>query len=145
MRRNWIRVFFDTNIFIYLIEGIGDRRRRAVSLVESAHERGFEIVTSTLTLGEVLVHPIELGNFELSAAYEELLQPPAVTVIDLDRSAARMFAAIRKDKSIKPADAIQLACAASAQCDLFITNDERLATKIVSGIHFITSFDRAWF
>ena len=60
-----------------------------------------------------------------------------------DHFAARAYAAIRKDRGIRPPDAIQLACAVTARVDLFITNDERLSQKVISGIHFITSLDRA--
>lgn len=139
-----IRIFFDTNLFIYLIEGVGENKQRAIDLVEGASRRGFEIVTSSLTLGEVMVHPIKIGDLKRAEEYETLLGPPAVTLIDLNRNVARRFAAIRADKTIKAPDAIQLACAASVGCDLFITNDERLTAKIVPGIHFITSFNRAY-
>jgi predicted nucleic acid-binding protein len=40
-------------------------------------------------------------------------------------------------------DAIQLACAAAAGIDLFITNDDRLSKFHVQGIHFITGLDQA--
>jgi predicted nucleic acid-binding protein len=139
-----IRVFFDTNLFIYLIEGHGRNKDRALELVEGIADRGYEIVTSTLALGEILVHPLQERNLDLLSRYQDLLQPPAVTLIDLDRAAAMHFAAIRRDRTIKSPDAIQLACAAAAKCDLFITNDERLSEKIVPGIHFITSMERAW-
>ena len=49
----------------------------------------------------------------------------------------------RKDRSIRPPDAIQLACASAARVDLFITNDERLSRKVVPGIHFIQSLATA--
>ena len=38
---------------------------------------------------------------------------------------------------------VQLACAAAAGTDLFITNDDRLSRKNVRGIHFIQSLDKA--
>jgi hypothetical protein len=50
----------------------------------------------------------------------------------------------RYDRTIRPPDAIQLACAAQAEVDLFIANDDRLSTKSVSRIHFITSLARAF-
>ena len=50
---------------------------------------------------------------------------------------------IRRDPALKAPDAIQLACAASAGIDLFITNDERLSQRTVRGIHFITSLSRS--
>jgi predicted nucleic acid-binding protein len=45
---------------------------------------------------------------------------------------------------LKHPDAIQLACATNARCDLFITNDDRLSQKIVPGIQFIASLERAF-
>jgi predicted nucleic acid-binding protein len=58
-------------------------------------------------------------------------------------STADHFARIRADRSIASADAIQLACAAQARVDLFLTNDRRLARRTIPGIQFIAdlSFD----
>jgi predicted nucleic acid-binding protein len=67
----------------------------------------------------------------------------ALTVIPFDLAAAECYAAIRVDRTIARPDAIQLACAAAADVDLFITNDERLAGKTVRGIKFVTSLGRA--
>ena len=46
---------------------------------------------------------------------------------------------LRSDRGLRPPDAILLACAGAARVDLFITNDERLQSKRVEGIHFLTS------
>ncbi len=61
----------------------------------------------------------------------------------VDRASARIYAQLRQDRTLKPPDAIQLSCAASAKCDLFITNDDRLSLKIVPGIQFIASLDQS--
>ncbi|MDE0190952.1 MAG: type II toxin-antitoxin system VapC family toxin [Gammaproteobacteria bacterium] len=58
------------------------------------------------------------------------------------RSAAA-FAGIRRDRSIAPPDAIQLACASVAGVGMFITNDHRLSRQVAPGIHFIQSFANA--
>ena len=44
----------------------------------------------------------------------------------------------------KAPDAIQLACAAAAGVDLFITNDDRLSRKHVADVKFIASLERAY-
>jgi hypothetical protein len=53
------------------------------------------------------------------------------------------YASLRQDRasSLRAADAIQLACAASAGVDLFVTNDNRLHGKHVSGIQFIVPLE----
>lgn len=130
------RVFWDTNLFVYLLEDKGQLTERVVALRERMIERSDELLTSTLTLGEILVKPMEAGDDGLARRYEQTIAV-AATVLPFDRSAAVAFAGIRRDRSIAPPDAIQLACASVAGVDMFITNDLRLSRKVVPGIHFI--------
>jgi predicted nucleic acid-binding protein len=65
-------------------------------------------------------------------------------VLPFDRASARVYAQLRTDKTLKAPDAIQLACAAAAGCDLFITNDDRLSRRIIPGIQFIVSLEAAF-
>lgn len=136
------RVFLDTNIFIYLIEDRGSNGQKAAELLERMTVRRDTVYTSTLTLGEVLTLPLQKGDAKLADQYERILNSPGVFVLDFDRTAARIYARVRGDKSIKAPDAMQLSIAAAAQCDLFITNDDRLSRKIVPGIQFVTGLDR---
>lgn len=136
------KVFLDTNIFIYLIEDKGSNGRRAMELLDRMTARRDSVYTSTLTLGEVLTLPLQKGDTKLAEQYERILTSPGVHLVDFDRVAARIFATVRQDKSIKAPDAMQLSVAAAAQCDLFVTNDDRLSRKIVPGIHFVAGLDR---
>jgi uncharacterized protein len=63
-------------------------------------------------------------------------------MIAFDVKAAKVYAALRSERSLKSPDAFQLACAASADVDLFVTNDERLHGKHVGGIQFIVPLAR---
>ena len=137
------RVFWDTNLFVYLIEAKGARAESVATLRRRMIERGDVLLTSALTLGELLVKPVETGDDELQDRYLRAMDE-GVTVLPFDARAAPRFAAIRKDRSIRAPDAIQLACAAAAGTDLFITNDDRLSRKNVPGIAFIQSLRRAF-
>ena len=137
------KVFFDTNLFIYLLEDCGELSKRVEVVWQNMTARKDDLYTSTFTLAEVLVKPKSSGDIPGMNRFERLLTS-AATLISFDEKAARTYAAIRQDSSIKPPDAIQLACAASVGMDLFITNDQRLSRKVVSGIHFITSLDAAY-
>lgn len=137
------RVFFDTNLFIYLIEQLQPQHDRVRDILARMRDRDDALHASTLTLGELLVKPIEAGNAELSEGYERLMRG-SVTLVPFDVEAARAYARIRQDRSIKAPDAIQLACAAAAGTDLFITNDDRLSRKSIPGIQFVASLDRAF-
>jgi predicted nucleic acid-binding protein len=135
------RIFWDTNLFIYFLEGndqlsVDTRRLRRGMLA-----RGDQLLTSALTLGEVLVKPLERGDRVLCTRYEDAISKTA-SLLPFDAKAARKYAAIRLDRSLRAPDALQLACAASANVDLFVTNDRRLQGKQVEGIQFIVPLER---
>jgi uncharacterized protein len=137
------RVFWDTNLFIYLFEDYGELSKEVSGLRQRMISRGDQLFTSTLTLGEILVKPVEKGDDELRRAYLQAVTVAAV-LLPFDQETAEHYATIRQDRSIKAPDAIQLACAARARIDLFITNDDHLKGKVVSGIQFIASLKGAY-
>lgn len=136
------RIFWDTNLFIYLLEDYGEFSERVVSLRKAMLERRDQLLTSTLTLGEILEKPTERGDREVVRRIEEAVSA-TVSLLPFDIAAARMYGRLRVDRSLKPPDAIQLACAAAAGVDLFVTNDKRLRGKHVDGIQFIVSLESA--
>jgi predicted nucleic acid-binding protein len=131
------RIFWDTNLFIYLFEDYGHLSQQVAVLLKKMEGRGDELLTSTLTVGEITAKPLSQGDTNRSHHYEEAIRSNAV-VLSFDLPAARHFAKLRAShqKSIRPPDAIQLACAAT-------TGVDRLHNVRVDGIHFITSVDRA--
>lgn len=137
------RIFWDTNVFIYLFEDYGPLSARVADIRQRMLDRGDELLTSTLTLGEILVKPTEAGDVRLKASYEEAIARTS-TLLAFTRAAARLYAEIRRDRAIRAPDAIQLACAGDARVDLFLTNDDRLASKLVPGVQFIQSVARAF-
>jgi predicted nucleic acid-binding protein len=136
------RVFWDTNLFIYFLEDYGSLTRTTEQLRARMLDRGDQLLTSTMTLGELLVKPTGEGRTEVCRHYEQLLQSAAL-LLAFDAGAARVYAALRADKSLRAPDAIQLACAATAGVDLFITNDDRLQGKQIPGIQFIVSLSHS--
>lgn len=106
-------------------------------------QRGDRLFTSTLTVGEILAGPSLSGDLELAQRYMTFFQSPSLGITPFDLKAASLYARIRQDRTIKRPDAVQLACAAAAEADLFITNDARLSRKVVPGINFISSLERA--
>ncbi len=135
------RVFWDTNIFIYFFEDNGEVGRSARALRERMLRRGDQLITSAMTVGEILVKPRQEQDFDLCDAYERAITATAL-VLPFDLEAARRFAVLRLNRSLEPPDAIQLSCAALVNTDLFVTNDTRLSGLLVEGIQFIVSLDR---
>ena len=135
------RVFWDTNLFIYLFEDFGGFTSQVATLRSRMLTRGDELFTSAVTLGEILVKPMQMGDTKAVAYYQKLLTT-AATVLPFEEKAAVVYARLRGDRSLRPPDAMQLACAASAGVDLFITNEARLHSKQIPGIQFIVPLDR---
>lgn len=135
------KVFFDTNVFIYMFEGLEPNRGRTLEIRKRMIDRGDRIVTSAMTLGEILVRPTKLGQTSLIEQYDHAIRATS-QVISFDPQIAWRFASLRATHAIRNADAIQLACAAHFGVDLFITNDTRLHKLNVPGIGFIAPLER---
>ena len=135
------RIFWDSNLFIYLFENNANFSQTVENLWKSMLRRRDQLLTSTLTIGEVLVKPSSMGDHALCQQYERALHT-AATILPFELEAARRYAMIRSSTSIKGPDAIQLACASEAGVDLFVTNDRRLQGKHVDGIQFIVALDQ---
>lgn len=136
------RIFWDTNLFIYLFEKNPEWSPRVVELRQRMQQRRDELLTSWLTVGEILTKPKELGNAMLEKAYLNFFSGGTIKLVTFDQAAAQRYGEIRSRDRVRPADAIQLACAAAAGTDLFVTNDGRLSTLVVQGVTFITGIDR---
>ena len=72
------RIFFDTNLFIYLLQDSGETGARVTTILERISERRDDLLTSTLTLAEVLVKPLAAGDVAWADRYEKLLNTPGV-------------------------------------------------------------------
>ena len=72
LREGWelSRVLPTSSIFIYLFDGHGPRHSQMVRLRETDAEACDQLAISTLTLGEILVKPLEQRNGELVKKYE---------------------------------------------------------------------------
>jgi predicted nucleic acid-binding protein len=135
------RIFWDSNLFIYLLEDYGQLSLATKRLRGEMLDRGDQLLTSALTLGEILVKPLERGDSVRCRKYEDALTK-TVLILPFDLRTARRYASIRSNCTAKGPDAMQLACAGEAGVDLFITNDRRLQGKQVDGIQFIVALDQ---
>jgi uncharacterized protein len=135
------RIFWDSNLFIYLFENNPKFAQMVEDLWRRMLERRDQLLTSTLTVGEILVKPASMGDDSLCRQYERILSSAAV-IIPFDLKVARRYATVRSSTPVKGPDAVQLACAGEAGVDLFVTNDHRLQGRQVEGIQFIVALDR---
>ena len=121
------RLGIDTVVFIYFMERHPQFHDRVRRLFESAAAGERELVTSALTLLEVLVVPYRAGNLGVAERYEALLsRSRGLRLIDLDSRVLRAAAQIRAIHGTPPPDALQLASSALHGCTAFVTNDRRM-------------------
>jgi predicted nucleic acid-binding protein len=89
----------------------------------------FQVVTSTVTLLEVLVQPFRVGNYQLASQYRDiLLSQNSLTIAGISPKIAEQAARLRASYNLRTPDAIQLATAIEAGASTFLTNDQRLTT-----------------
>ena len=96
----------------------------------------FPIISSTVTLLEVLVLPIRQGNLKLARAYRDiLLHSQGLTLLPVSSAIAERAAQLRAQFRIKTPDALHVATALDAGAGFFVTNDDKLPT--IPGIEII--------
>ena len=126
-------VFLDTAPLIYFIEGHGTYQTALARFFKFNDDGGFTLLTTTITLPEVLVKPLREGNVAVAQQYRDVLtSAPNIEILDVSTSIAETAAHLRATYSLKTPDSIQLAAALEAGADYFLTNDLKL--KAVTGI-----------
>jgi predicted nucleic acid-binding protein len=139
------RVYWDTMIFIYLLEGHPDLAPLVKSLHDAMQNRNSRLFTSAFTIGEVLAGLEKLRATELSAVAQEFFSSRQVEILPFDLATAKIYASVRAQTNARAQDAIHIATAAHTGVDLFITNDKKLQKLCVPGIRFIAGLDgRLW-
>lgn len=135
-------VFWDTNLFIYLLDSESPLRSSVSKLRQKMIASEVGLVTSAMTLGELMTGPRRKNQEQLALRYKSAISQTA-TIVPLDEKAADFYSSIRAVHRVKPPDAIQLACAAAHGVELFVTNDVDLCKLRVAGIHFVVSISTA--
>jgi len=126
----------DSSIFIYYIEENPQYIAALDPVFDALTEGRLKAVTSALTLLETLVVPLRAGNEVLARQYQRFLMRSAgLLLVPLDFGILRAAAHVRATARLKTPDALQVASALSAGCDIFLTNDSRIPS--LSGLHIL--------
>jgi predicted nucleic acid-binding protein len=128
-------------LFIYWLEDHPRYGGRVQQIFERMRDRQDRLCTSTFAVGETLVGFHKRGAIDMAARVRNFFRQDSVEVIPYTLDTADLYADIRARIGVSSADAIHLACAASADTDLFLTNDQNLVGKIVPGIQFIAGLN----
>jgi len=123
-------VALDTAPLIYYIEAHPEHLPALTALFEAAAAGRFHLVTSSISLLEVLVLPYRKGRSDLADRYQEILVGNRqCTLIPVDALVAQRAALLRAKYRLQTPDAIQAATAWVTQATAFVTSD-RLLTRV---------------
>ncbi|MEM7534891.1 MAG: PIN domain-containing protein [Chloroflexota bacterium] len=134
------RVYYDTNIFVYIIEGFKEYESLLNSLFAMMENEEMTVITSELSLAEALVYPIANNIHADQELYKGLFsQDSPVEVYPVTRQILIQSAEHRALVGDKLPDAIHMATALLSGCQYIISNDTGL--KPPSGLPVYTLSD----
>lgn len=139
------RIYWDTMVFVYLVEDHPVFGSKIERIYRRMLERGDTLCTSALTLGEALVGSIKSGDSALGEKMRTVLKGDEVDLLPFNARTAEIYAELRASLPVKSPDAIHLATAKEARTDIFLTNDAQLHRLIIPGIQFIAGLDGRFF
>jgi len=126
------RIYLDTNIFIFAFEEKNERSKLLGRLFAPSLDRAKPLlVTSELTLSEVLVRPFQDGDNLLIDAYDGFLTAcDWLDVLPVVRPTLWYAAVLRSQyQKLKLPYAIHLSTAIGAECSHFLTADEGIESS----------------
>ena len=122
-------VGLDTAPLIYFIEQNLTYLEIVRGFFQGISTGEFQVVTSILTLTEVMVYPLRAGNIELAQQYREILfYEENLTTVSVSPVIAELSAQLRATQNLRTPDAIQIATAIDGGAAFFLTNDLRLSS-----------------
>ncbi|WML91784.1 type II toxin-antitoxin system VapC family toxin [Thiothrix lacustris] len=120
-------VYFDTNPFIYFVEGHEIFFDAVKPLFEMIDRDEITACTGELTLTELLIKPYRDGAHDIVAEYEGLLLHSGhFSVFGLSMATFLKAAKIGGETLMRTPDALHMATALENNCDFFVTNDKRI-------------------
>lgn len=128
-------------LFIYLLQDDSRFGERVRYLRARSLERGDEICTSALALGEILAGVHRDKTYAEVERVRSGILNAGIKILPFDTTASDIFGRIRATHRTSAADTIHLACAAVTGVDLFLTGDKRLLKLHIPGIKFIAGID----
>ncbi|NHT74747.1 type II toxin-antitoxin system VapC family toxin [Rhizobiaceae bacterium CRRU44] len=122
------RIYFDTNAFIFVAEEKSERSALLIEVISISEAADSPIIlTSELTLAEVLTKPYKNHDDELISRYDNMVRQCAwLDVEPVSRQVLWYAAVLRSQTRLKLPDAIHLSTAFGCECSLFLTDDRDL-------------------
>lgn len=125
--RLWLghkRIAFDTSFLIPILEDTSLKGNQFTRILQLSEKKSVTLITSAITLLEVLVHPYRASDFEaVDRYYGYLTQQNILHILPLTADIADRAADLRARYGFKTPDAVQIATALEGNATLFLTQD----------------------
>ncbi|HEY6490986.1 MAG: PIN domain-containing protein [Terracidiphilus sp.] len=135
------RIYWDSMLFIYMLEGNPTFGPRVRSIFDQMVVRGDFLCTSVFSIGEILTGPRRRGSASGVDAVKMYFLSGAVEILPFTERTADRYSVIRSANRVRQADGIHLASAAEASVDLFFTNDSALRKLSIPGIKLFADLE----
>lgn len=119
-----MRIYLDSDVTIYLVERVSPYHQTVSARLAAP---GIVVVASELTRMECLVQPVHNADQPLILAFEDFFRLEVAVMVSFSRAVFDRTIQIRAQHPCKTPDALHLAAAMSAGCDVFLTHDQQLA------------------
>lgn len=120
------KVYLDSAILIYSVEAHPDYRELLRPLWLSLQASEIEVISSELSLMEVLIVPLRNNDTALVNDYRELMLNGEMQLIPIIQTILTQAAQLRATTNLRTPDAIHVATAINTGSTLFLTNDLRI-------------------
>jgi predicted nucleic acid-binding protein len=118
------RVYFDTNIFIYLLEGNDTLRAQIKTLQALIMAGDISIFSSELAYTEILPPAVRAKKMIAIESVQQFLENSDVFhLVPISKVICIQAGILRGETGMKTPDAIHVASAMAESCDAFLTND----------------------
>ncbi|MDD3880215.1 MAG: PIN domain-containing protein [Syntrophomonas sp.] len=122
-----LRLFVDTAPVIYLIEEHPVYSPEVSDIFDRTAKGDIQVLTSVITLIEVLTKPYKLGHMDIVNIYRDFFyNSKGFSLVDINNDIAELTEKIRAEFGFRLPDAVQLAIFEYNGCDYFVTNDKQL-------------------
>lgn len=121
------RLYIEAAPLIYYVEENPAYIERMDAIIELIDANSVEVISSVLTLTEVLNQPIRQERQDIERKYRAiLLRSRSFTLLPIDAETAEVAARLRARYNMRTPDALHVASALQANCGGFLTNDKTL-------------------
>ena len=121
--------FLDTAPFIYLIEGHLQFAPVVKDILIYCQNHAVVVTTSVLTGLEFKTKPLRANRLDVLSAFDELISVSHINVVSITAEIIHEALILQTNLlSLRARVSMQLGAAVVHQCDVFITNDKRLAS-----------------